>query len=181
VIDLPVIRSGLFIGTIHLDSKEIVPEAKNPVYFKCQSHTDCCSSMKIPASTHDIDRILEQGYELDQIIQDLTPIILNPNAPQGPREKAYILKRKPFDGTCTFLEDNLCSIHQFKPFACRIYPFELDFVDDHTIRVLIHQKQLCTAITAAEAAKSNNSQILRGLFEIIENELEERGYPVDMK
>lgn len=128
---------------------------------------------------HDIDRIVERGYELDQIIQDLTPVILNPNAPQGPREKAYILKRKPFDGTCTFLEDKLCSIHQFKPFACRIYPFELDFIDDDTIRVLIHQKQLCTAIHAVDPSVSNNFEILDGLMGIILEELDQRGYSTD--
>jgi len=176
MIDLPVIRQGLIIGRIDLEKREVIPNQDHPIYFTCKSRVDCCSTMQIPASEYDIERIMDHGYELDQIIRDASPIFLNPNSQFGPRHKAYILKTKPFDGTCTFLEDNLCAIHQFKPFACKIYPFALEFADDKHLTMVIHQDQLCESITAVKPAESNNRELLDNMMTTILQELEDRGY-----
>ena len=147
------------------------------MYFQCISNIDCCSTMRIPASDFDVDQIMAHGYELDQIIKEASPVILNPKS-TGRQQKAYILKTKPFDGTCTFLEGKLCSIHEFKPFACRIYPFTLEFVDDDHIEVIIHQDQLCRAIKSAEVLESNNQEILQNILDIMLEEMNRRGYSV---
>jgi len=132
--------------------------------------------MQIPASEFDIARIMGHGYALDQIIAEASPIILNPKSSVGRQQKAYILKKKPYDGTCTFLENNLCAIHTFKPFACRIYPFALEFHDDIHIDLIIHQDQLCQSISAVNPAESNNKKLLEDIRDMLLEELEFRGY-----
>lgn len=176
-VELPVIQPRLKIGQINLAEHSVEINTKYPINFNCIGLIDCCSNMDIPASKLDIDRIMEHGYELDQIIREASPIILNPKSSLGHQKKAYILKKKPFDNTCTFLEGNKCKIHEFKPFACMIYPFSIDFIDDVRIKILIHPDQLCEAIKSASIDRSNNKEILENIRTRIEEELTIRGYP----
>lgn len=178
MIELPVIQKGLVIGEINLEKGIVTPDSDNFIYFSCTSRVDCCSTMQIPATEYDIDRIMDHGYELDQIIRDASPIILNPDSQYGPTHKAYILKTKPFDGTCTFLEENLCKIHEFKPFACKIYPFALEFISDTHIKMVIHQDQVCDSIEAVSRDRSNNMELLTDMMHTLYNELEIRGYEI---
>ena len=123
-----------------------------------------------------INLLITANIPKADIIEDATPIILNPNSKFGPTQKAYILKRKPFDGSCTFLEDKLCKIHEFKPFACKLYPFALDFENDDLINLVIHQEQLCKSIEPATEVDANNNQILTDMMEVLLDELDQRGY-----
>ncbi|MCY3413815.1 MAG: YkgJ family cysteine cluster protein [Candidatus Heimdallarchaeota archaeon] len=170
-VELPVVSSGLDIGIIHLNTKSV--EVINNIFYDCANTVECCSELRIPVTDHDIKRIQDQGYELFQIIDSASPIILPSKTMEGNTEKVYLIKRKPFVYTCTFLEDNLCSIHHFKPFTCRIYPFALEILDDETIKVVIHTEKLCSAIQYKE--ECNVEHILYTILDFVLNEMQDRG------
>ena len=77
--------------------------------FRCAMCGNCCRFGIIELSPEDVLRIESKGY-------------------QGFYEKDgdTILIRKA-DGRCVFLENSLCSIHDFKPEVCRKFPFFLVF------------------------------------------------------
>lgn len=173
-IKLPVIQAGLVIGEIDLYKRVVYPNLKSPITFNCTSRVDCCSSLSIPVTSFDIERIEDAGYELDQIIRDSSPVILNPHGTVGKTQKAYILKKKPIDGTCTFLQDDLCAIHISKPLACRLYPFSLNILSQTRIQVIIHESQVCKSIKSTSTKESTNLRHLTELMRLIEEELEDR-------
>ncbi|MHA2251244.1 MAG: YkgJ family cysteine cluster protein [Candidatus Kariarchaeaceae archaeon] len=177
-INLPVIIPGLEIGQINLKDQSIFINKDNYIFFQCQSRIECCSKLNIPVSEFDIAKIEERGFELDQIIESLSPFILPSKTPFGVTEKAYKLKSKPFDDTCTFLIDDKCSIHEYKPFACKIYPFSLDILDENRIVILIHQERLCKSIISADKSTSNNFKLVKSIFEEISQNLKDRDYQV---
>ncbi len=154
-IELPVIQQGLEVGTIQLDINTI--EIKNNIYFNCDNLIECCSKLIIPVTQYDIERIEINGYEDYQIVDNFSPVILKSKTLTANSEKIYPIKRMPYTNTCTFLEDNLCSIHDFKPFACRIYPFALEVIDNNTVKVLIHTDKLCDAI---KSTYDGNAQVI---------------------
>lgn len=179
-IELPIISKGLQIGLINLETHKI--EINNHIEFRCTRTIECfecCSTLRIPVTAHDIDRIEQQGYELDQIVESLSPIRLPSKTISGTTEKVYLLKRKPFDNTCTFLEEKLCNIHEFKPFACRIFPFSLWIIDEFQVRVVIHMDRLCNSINTANIENNNSLEILQSIKEELEYELSVRDKVLD--
>ena len=73
---------GLEIGKINLITDEV--EASNVIKFRCESRVECCSSLKIPVNSRDIERIEHQGYELDQIIESMSPVFFPSGGPPFP-------------------------------------------------------------------------------------------------
>ncbi|MHA2169849.1 MAG: YkgJ family cysteine cluster protein [Candidatus Kariarchaeaceae archaeon] len=178
MIKLPIIIPGTEIGVIDLEKHSFTPNETNHIYFKCSNRIKCCSTLDIPVTSFDIARIQQSGYELDQIIENLSPIILPSKTPIGKTEKVYKLKKKPFDGTCTFLHEKLCVIHENKPFACKTYPFGLEIVNESRIRILVHQEKLCQSITPVDRSNSNNEELLHELLQNVKNEMKERKIPL---
>jgi Fe-S-cluster containining protein len=170
---LIILIPGLEIGSINLNTDEI--KTNNFIKFNCESRVECCSSLKIPVNSRDIERIETQGFELDQIVESMSPVFFPSKTQSGRTEKTYILKRKPFTGECTFLENDKCKIHEFKPFACRIYPFELNIVNEESIAVSIHANKLCKSIKIVEN-NTNNLKLLKEIKNLINAELSDRGF-----
>jgi len=172
-IELPTIRPKLEIGTINPVTGEITV-SENYVSYSCSFSTDCCgnNTFFVPVTDMDIERIENHGYEIDQIVKDLSPELRF--AQDNTAEKNYWIKRKPFTGKCTFLEGNKCSIHEFKPFACRIFPFQLIGNDDESYTVAIHQSNLCKSVRAVPKEEAENYELLQGLLEEVQLEDERR-------
>jgi Fe-S-cluster containining protein len=164
MIKLPTIDSSLEIGIGNLSTGE-VKSSSNFVYFNCSSNIDCCSNMDIPVTENEIESIMKHDYHMDQIIDNPSPIIINKNKINP--IKAYILKKNPFTGTCTFLQDNLCSIHEFKPFACKIYPFSIQFETKELYRLVLNENQICKSVIQTSKEKSNNLQHLKESLKLL--------------
>lgn len=177
-IELPTITSAMTIGSVNLRTDLTSIEEANLIRFNCDSRAVCCSKLKIPVTEFDIQRIQDEGYEIDQIISSLSPVFLPAKTFGIKKEKVYTLKRKPFDGTCTFLENNLCSIHEFKPFACQIYPFSLEIVDSEEIKILLHAEEICKSIESSNYADSDNVTLLTSILKNIKTELTARNIPI---
>lgn len=178
-IELPTITSAMKIGTVNLRTDEISIEGANLIRFSCDSRAECCSKFKIPVTEFDIQRIQDEDYEIDQIITSLSPVYLPAKTFGTQKEKVYTLKRKPFDGTCTFLENNRCSIHKFKPFACQIYPFSLEIVDSEEIKILLHGEEICKSMQSSNYPESENIAILTSILKNIKTELTARNIPIN--
>ncbi|MHA2501902.1 MAG: YkgJ family cysteine cluster protein [Candidatus Kariarchaeaceae archaeon] len=172
-IELPVIEGGTEIGRIDLKSGEVTV-APNLVSWSCCMDGDCCRRFQIPVTDFDILRIEEQGYELDQIVSEESPFIRMPKNQFGSVEKNYPIKRKPFDNSCTFLaDDGKCGIHPFRPFSCRIYPFQYRFDEDDIVRITIHET-VCHKLQKEEDGGSQNREFLEYLRDELVAELDIR-------
>lgn len=102
---------------------------ENELDFTCQSCGNCCRHFNINLTHLDIERILENRPDLttDDFIK-FAPSDKGDNesfiSTYGKRQ--IILKKKKEKNECVFLENNICSIHNFKPRVCKVWPFSLE-------------------------------------------------------
>jgi Fe-S-cluster containining protein len=103
---------------------------ENELDFACQSCGNCCRYFNINLTHFDIERILENRPDLkpkdfvafsnEDVKEDLESFI----STSGKRQMT--LKKKPGGKECIFLVNNMCSIHDFKPRVCKVWPFSLE-------------------------------------------------------
>jgi Fe-S-cluster containining protein len=103
--------------------------------FECSPNvscfTQCCQDVTIVLTPYDVLR-LKNGLKIssDQFLDDYTII--------RPRPKRLIplvfLKMNDQDKTCPFVTKKGCTVYQDRPWACRMYP--LDMNDDGTFRLI---------------------------------------------
>ena len=170
---MKILTPGLEIGNINITADSV--EASNFISFSCESRVECCSTLKIPVNSRDIKRIEDHGYELDQIIESMSPAFFPSKTKIGRSERTYFLKRKPFNGECTFLNEDKCNIHDFKPFACRLYPFELTINSEERITVSTHAHKSCKSIINADS-DIYNLKMLNKIKNLIYAELSDRQF-----
>lgn len=104
--------------------------------FKCSQNvscfTQCCQDVTIVLTPYDVLR-LKNGLKIssDQFVDDYTII-----RPQPKRLIPLVfLKMNDQDKRCPFVRQKGCSVYQDRPWACRMYP--LDMNDDGTFRLII--------------------------------------------
>lgn len=79
----------------------------------CEKCGQCCTTQKIPLNLTDIFTISTHlNTSPDEFVQKYLKLSEHGD------EKTYIINQNP----CPFLKDNLCSIHEIKPTACKITP-----------------------------------------------------------
>jgi Fe-S-cluster containining protein len=100
---------------------------KEQANFSCQSCANCCKDFIVNLKFYDIALITENRKDLK--ITDFVEIIDEdedyPNGIRGNLFGKQVPVLKKINGSCIFLKDNLCTIHKFKPMACKIWPFTL--------------------------------------------------------
>ncbi len=173
------------IGIINLRTGDL--KVINEISFRCHSTTACCRLHTIPLTENDVLRIEKHGYELFQFLKETSPVLILSKIKKGHYTKAYILKKKPFSNECVFLENNKCKIHEFKPIACKLYPFSIrrDEGDEDKVTVIVHPESVCTSVKKCSikqyAEKFNedinevmgSKQILEFIYDLIkENEVQ---------
>ncbi len=143
-------------------------EVLKDIFFECKNCAECCKLNNIPATEEDIIKMVENGIEVDQAVEELSPILVPcPNVENGVT-KAYILRRKPFVNECAFVdENNLCKVHEFKPLACQLYPFSIRKLSKG-YRAIIHPDCVCDFIQMdVTKEKSNTLQIVEELLALL--------------
>ncbi|MBC7474982.1 MAG: YkgJ family cysteine cluster protein [Candidatus Sericytochromatia bacterium] len=130
---------------------------ENELNFACQSCGNCCRTFSINLTHLDVERILENR-------PDLTPDYFvdfsaetEKDDPEGfiatYGKRQMVLKKKLNSEECVFLENNICSIHDFKPRVCKVWPFSLE-KNDHITWIKEHRsfiKKRCSHISVAGA------------------------------
>lgn len=95
---------------------------ESPVKFRCKMCGSCCRRLlNLEITAYDIVNWWEMGR---------TDIIAHLIAIQDEVAKSYgapliFTFPRRGDGACIYLRNNICTIHEVKPLACRIYPFGL--------------------------------------------------------
>lgn len=129
---------------------------ENKLDFACQSCGNCCKFFNINITHLDIQRILENRPDLKA--EDIVSFSISekgdPESFISTYGKRQIdLKKKKDKDECVFLENNVCSIHPFKPIVCRVWPFSLekndkiDWIKEH--KSFIKNKCAHTSIKGA--------------------------------
>lgn len=157
--------SGLPIAEVDIDRNITILKH---IKFQCTGCADCCKLNYIPVTEKDIDRFLDNGVEVDQAIESLSPILIPSSNVEGGFIKSYILKKKPFIKECAFLdENNLCKIHSFKPLACQLYPFAVRKSENGFIAI-IHPDSVCNYIYIdVDNKDSNTLEVVKKLITLL--------------
>lgn len=105
---------------------------ENVLDFACQSCANCCRNFNVNITHLDIKRVIENRPDLNP--SDF--VYFTQSDPKDDESESFIstygkrdisLKKKPNSQDCVFLNDkNMCSIHDFKPIVCRVWPFSLE-------------------------------------------------------
>jgi Fe-S-cluster containining protein len=101
--------------------------------FKCKRCATFCCRLGGPKLTRkDIERIEEAGYHVKDFLEPA-----NSEFKAMPFTRGSLKNRE--DGACIFLKFDAkqkhyeCSIYDFRPILCRLYPFDFDRVGTNSI------------------------------------------------
>jgi len=112
---------------------------ENGIRFSCQMCGDCCRGFdegEVYLYNDDIFRLADylniSGIEELRVFAKKYVKVINDSFfwknPEAQRGKTYRFKTLGFrftgeDEHCHFLKDNMCSVHEHRPFQCRSFPF----------------------------------------------------------
>jgi Fe-S-cluster containining protein len=124
---------------------------------KISCFTHCCKDITIVLTPYDVVRLKRGiGISSDEFLDRYTIII--------PKQKRLIpmvvLKMNETDKRCPFVGEDGCSVYADRPWACRMYP--LDMNDDGTFS-LITDSSLCLGLEADERTRISNWLVEQGL------------------
>lgn len=101
--------------------------------FKCQRYATFCCKLGGPRLTiKDVERIKKAGYNIENFLEPFDSESNNTSIIRGS------LKNRE-NGSCIFLKFQAdqnhyaCSIYDFRPALCRLYPFDFETEDSNTI------------------------------------------------
>ncbi|MDR0797394.1 MAG: YkgJ family cysteine cluster protein [Nitrososphaerota archaeon] len=108
--------------------------------FECAKCSLCCGNTEV--KTRRIIMLKNEAKE----IQKQTSISINEFCFEITAQQPYELEmKKPHNGKCFFLKDNMCSVYSFRPMICRFYPFELKF-DEKQLKYVFTATAECPAL-----------------------------------
>mgnify|MGYP001566369284 CR=1 FL=1 len=130
------------LKVVEIDLKQSgYPDETN---FSCETCGNCCRTKLINISHKDIKNILKNRPDLkpDDFLK-IMPInkAFLPDKYEkeffisaGNKRHWLVLEKKENSNDCIFLTDNnYCSIHEFKPLACKVWPFSLRQTDNKIV------------------------------------------------
>lgn len=133
--------------------------------FTCQSCGNCCRYKAVNITHNDLQRILDNKPELsvDGFIEFIEIPEESGSYNHGDKlqlenkRKLMILKKKKNIKECVFLENNMCSINNFKPLVCKTWPFVIR-ESDNQLMWNLHERQFIDEY-CAHTLSSNNDNI----------------------
>ena len=106
--------------------------------------TRCCRDVTIALTPYDVLRLKKAlGISSDEFLEKYTLIIPKKNR----LIPLVVLKMNDEDKKCAFVIEEGCSVYQERPWACRMYPLDMD--DDGTFR-LIAESSRCRGLDEKE-------------------------------
>lgn len=94
----------------------------NELDFACQGCGNCCRNFsRVNINHRDIARIIKNQDKHKLNVDQFVEFYHDHNL----KISLFNLKKKENSKDCIFLEDNKCTIHEFKPHGCKIWPFAL--------------------------------------------------------
>ena len=137
--------------------------------FKCKRCAALCCKLGGPVLTRkDVERIDDEGYPVKDFLEPIS------------RERGFAFPygkmKNREDGSCTFLKFDTeqkcytCSIYDFRPVFCRLYPFSFEIVDYN--RIALKFIPCCRGLNNPEGEPLNenfvSNYLLEPLLEAIE-------------
>lgn len=111
---------------------KVDPEAAS---FRCTGCGACCSEFWINVSAADVARICDAtGLSAIEVVEFTGEHLVDGEDDDdgwvllGDTRSLMTLKTAPDERVCQFLVDGLCSIYEARPRACRLYPWDRDWL-----------------------------------------------------
>jgi len=122
--------------TINSETKQIIDLSLHQKHlrFKCgRCATFCCKLGGPKLTRKDIERVKQAGYDVKHFFEPASK-----NEFKGLPIMRGSLKNRE-DGSCIFLNSDVgknsykCSIYDFRPALCRLYPFDFDWISPNSL------------------------------------------------
>ena len=137
---------------------------ENQFKFNCIACGKCCSYFSINLTSFDIWRIEKYSDLKPGDFVNFSPTEAHDSEGFISRysKTSMVMKTKTNGKDCMFLsEDNFCTIHEYKPLVCRVWPFEFVNKDIRWIREHVYFiKKYCDLNTDKELDKDEISHYL---------------------
>jgi len=129
--------------------------------FECNPgspcYTKCCRDVTIALTPYDVVRIKKAlNIDSDSFIENYTILLPKPKK----LIPLVILKMQKDDKKCPFVTPEGCSIYDDRPWACRMYP--LDINDDGTYRI-IGKSNECLGLFSPKQYKIEDWLVTQGV------------------
>lgn len=136
--------------------------------FTCDRCSKCCEEHRVPVSLPDVSRLrasaLVSALAPEEFLQLLSPdevdMVGEPESLALVKEgrRLLVLRHRDSNG-CVFLEKGVgCRVHEFRPSACRAYPF--DRPDGERGGVGLHPAPQCPEETGLFSVSEEESVLL---------------------
>lgn len=76
--------------------------------YDCKKCGECCKVRGVPLTLFDIERI-ETSTDKEFALYDVS-------------RNRFVIEKRIWDNGCVFLDDKYCSIHEYKPLICKLFP-----------------------------------------------------------
>ena len=159
--------------TLDLESREIrdLSLLEKHFRFKCTRCAIFCCRLGGPELTkRDVERIKETGYREELFLEPT-------NSESESLSIMWGTLKNREDGSCVFLKSDSehkryeCSIYDFRPVLCRLYPFNFDRVNSNT--VVLKFIPCCKGLNNSEGETINKmfiaNHLLTSLLEAIKS------------
>jgi Fe-S-cluster containining protein len=156
--------AGIILNSDHKQIFDITVYEEN-LQFECRRCATFCCKLGGPNLTRkDVKRITQAGYKAREFVVPFK------SESEGPPTFLGSLKGKE-DGSCIFLESSPeegiyeCSIHDFRPALCKLYPF--DFYKINSQSIVLTLIPCCRGLNNPEGELVNEEFIVDSLLDAI--------------
>jgi Fe-S-cluster containining protein len=142
----------------------------NELDFSCQSCGNSCRTFDVDITAKDISRILKNRPDLkpEQFINH-SPLnnsrVYEYFIDNDGEKKKFTLKKQEGSRDCIFLENNMCTIHDFKPLICKVFPFTTNPVDNSISWSMNHKEFIKDLCSYKLIRKNNDAENLRKVID----------------
>ncbi len=130
------------------------------IHFECIQCGACCKQvdMIVTVTSRDVARLsVGLGLSAKELLKALDFYVLpeGQTIPDGLRQiprvmteqgMAYVALKKIEDGSCIFLDNNLCLIHPIRPAVCASFPFVFRAENNELVWSLHAKREICPGL-----------------------------------
>ncbi|MGY5854282.1 MAG: YkgJ family cysteine cluster protein [Candidatus Thorarchaeota archaeon] len=135
------------------------------IHFECLQCGACCKQvdMIVTVTSRDIARLsIGLGLTAKELLKALDFYVLpeGQTIPDGLRQipqvkteqgRAYVALKKLEDGSCVFLDNNLCLIHPIRPAVCASFPFVFRAENNELVWSVHAKQEICPGLKEGPA------------------------------
>ncbi|MEW5693569.1 MAG: YkgJ family cysteine cluster protein [Candidatus Hydrogenedentota bacterium] len=134
------------------------------IKFKCKNCGECCRYYTAILTIYDIAKIMHntgiRPSEFVEFYKEGATKDVSDDLYLVTEQGRYLIGFKKTEEGCIFLKDNKCSIHNYKPPICKLYPLDLRWNNDNILEYNVIKHSICKGDYGKEETDFGNIEEL---------------------